>query len=412
MSNESVGATPPAPSGDVKVEGSGNLTQASAAAGLFAKAAAAQAAAAKAETQSDKPAPSVTEEIAPEKSEETTPAPVTEAPAASVEPEEEAEAEAAQPAAKEEAEPEEDSVPSQSISELTPEMEAILGRRVAKEVKKTKAMREAMEAKVAELEAKLAAKAETTLPEPAATEPTPPPVAPSIIPGPQPLGNYNDLASLGTLQQQAKSAVRWAEETLDTPKAWKTRVDVDPDTGDETSVRVTKNGAETYTEAQVKAIIRDAKITLEDHIPARAHFVNARQRAQQLAREEFPFLADKKSPEYQQAQQMLRDPRLQAWPDAEYIVGMQIRGMKAIEADKAAKKAAEAPKPKAKAPAIKPSSDQSVVSSTSVVARIPAGTANKNALVAEQQKLKQKGGITTAEAIASLQNRERIRNSR
>lgn len=397
MPTESTEATSPASSGDAKKEGSGNLTQGQAAARLFAN---------QAETAPTAPPQSATEETTPGKPEETPAAPVAEAPAASVETEIDDDANAVETSAPAEPEIEADSVPSHTTSTFTPEQQKIFDKRLGKEIGKRTALETkiaAMEARQAELEAKLIEPAAAT-PDPVATPPVP-------ITGPQPLSDLNDLASLGALQQQAKSAVRWAEETLDTPKAWKTRIDTDPDTGEETSVRVTANGDKTFTEAEVKGIMRNAKLTLEDKIPQRAQFVQMRDRAQTAARKEFPFLTDKKSPEYQQAQQMLRDPWVQMRADAEWIVGMQLRGMKALEADRAAAKAAVDPKPKPKA-AAKPSSDQSAVSSTATTARVPITTSAKQALVAEQQKLSKKGGISTAEAIASLQNRERIRNSR
>lgn len=401
---DSTEATSPAATGDAKpaasaVEksGSGNLTTGQAAARLQASA--------QLFADAAKPSPAAAEETAPETPAEAgEPAPTNsaaEAPAASVartgddaEPEE-SEAEATG---------ETDPVPSQSTSKFTPEQQRIFDKRVGKEMGK----RQAAEARLQETEARLKElEGRAIAPAPPAT--TTPPVPFS---GPSPLAQYNDLASLGQLQLQAKEAVRWADQVLDTPRAWKTKTETDPDSGEENSYKVTQIGDKVYTEAEVKGIMRRAKVTLEDDIPARVQYVNVRSQALSAAHQEFPFLTDKSSPDYHRAQQILRDPRLSSFPDAEWIVGMQIEGERATAARKAAAKTAAESKGKPKAAAPKPASDQTAVSSANTAARVPVATGVKAALAAEQKKLSMKGGITTAEAIASLTNRERLRNSR
>lgn len=410
MPDEAVSVTSPTTTGDAQRKGSDNLTQHAAAARLFASAEAVKASG-PAETTPQKAADSATVEIAPEKSDKTPDAPVAEVEATSVASEDNETVNAVEDSAPTETEAEDETVPSQSTSQFTPEQQKIFDRRLGKEIGK----RTELSAKLAEAEAKLAelsakldgATASATTPETASLA-----SVPAIATGPQPLANYNDLAALTALQQQAKGAARWAEETLDNPRAWRTKTETDPDTGEEITVRVTPNGDKMFTEAQVKGIMRNAKVTLEDHIPMRAQFVQIRDKAHKAAIAEFPFLADKKSAEYQQAQAMLRDPWVQMRADAEWIVGMQIRGMKALEADKAAAKAASETKPKPKVPPAKPSSDQSAVSSAPAATRVPAASAARSALAAQQAKLRQKGGITAAEAAASLQNGERLRNTR
>lgn len=380
---------------DVK-QGSGNLTQGQAAAKLFAT---------EAKTETAKPPQTAPGKTAPEKSDiEETPledAPDAEVEAPSVEPEPEEEpgnaVDTSAPPEKTEDEADPD-VHSHSTS-FTPEQQKIFDKRLGKEIGK----RSALETKLAEAEAKLTEKEAAR-----ANAPVPPIQS---VPSNQPLGDIHDMAALGAHQAKARQAVRWADETLDSPKSWKTRVDTDPETGEETSVRVTYIGDKAYTESEVKGIMRNAKVTLEDEIPQRANWINARTHASQAAHQEFPFLVDKKSPEYAQAQQMLRDPWLQMRPDAEWIAGVQVRGLSAMSAAKAAAKAAEG-KPKVKAPAAKPSSDQAAVSSTAAPARAPLQSGQRAALAAENARMKAKGGVTQAEAVASLMNRERIRNSR
>ncbi len=414
---DSVVAQSPAQTGDGKParadekSGSGNLTQGQAAARLFA---------AQAETTQSKATQTATEETAPGKPEETN-APVAEAANTAVAAEDddiaEAKADEAAKTAETTAEPEAESeaeadseVPSHSTSAFTPEQQKIFDERVKKRLGKEAAKREAIEAKLAAAEAKLAAAEAGGRATPGDAAQAAAPVQPAPLTGPQPLAQYEDLASLGKLQSQAKEAVRWAEQILDTPRAWKTKTDTDPDTGEETSYRVTTIGDQTYTEQGVKGIMRQAKLTLEDHIPARAQFVSAKQQATQAAIQEFPFLADKSSAEYQQAQAMLRDPWLQQRPDALWIVGVQIEGMKAHEARKT--KTVADTKPKPKTTVSRPSNDQAAVSSATTTTRVPVQTGVRQAMAAEEAKLRSKGGITTAEAAASLQARERFRNSR
>ena len=399
-------ASSPAVNGDGSGNdgGSGNLSTAQAAAKLFAAASTA------AEATQQKPSADATEENAPEKSEETQDPPVAEAPAASVEAQltsiDDADDDLpAEPKEKVEPDPE---VLSQQTFQLPKEAQEILNRRIAKEVAKSKTLRETLEAKVQAAE-KRAADSEAKASTPAlAPAPQPTPITPGI-PADHPAAKANDMQSLNALQKQAKMALRWAEETLDSPKAWKTRIDTDPDTGEETAVRVTPIGDEQYTEAQIKGLMRNARLSIEDHIPARAQFLNARQQAMQMAQQRHPFLSDKQSPDYQRAQAILQDPWMQQRTDAEWLAGVLVRGMKDLEREEAGKADS---KSKVRAPAQKPGSDQTASPSVTGTARVPVHTGNRQALASEEAKLRTKGGITTAEAIASLQNRERFRNSR
>jgi len=385
--------------GDAK-KGEGNLTMGQAAAQLFAKAE---------KDAAQKPDHQAAEEKAPE-SDSTppeTPSAAEASPASESAPAEEtASAETTEASAETNADA--DTVHSQK-SQFTPEQQEIFNKRLGKEVAKTKAIEAKMAeaaARLAELEAKLNQSAAAAAPEAPATP------APVVVLGNQPLAEHNDFASLQKLHQSAKEAVRFVEETLDSPKAWKTQTITDPDTGEETTVKFTTIGKETYTEADLKASARRAKITLEDHIPARAQFLTARTAAQEIAFKEFPFLKDKSSPEYQMAEAARRDPAnaaILAQPNADWIIGVQIEGMKAI---KARKEAAQAPAPKPKPPAAKPANDQTVVSTSAASIRQPAGGADRQALVNERMRLSKKGGISSEDAVKFLQQSELLRKSR
>ncbi|MFZ9959961.1 MAG: hypothetical protein ACO3GP_06180, partial [Candidatus Limnocylindrus sp.] len=160
----------------------------------------------------------------------------------------------------------------------------------------------------------------------------------------------------------------------------------------------------------LNTIIINAEKTLEDDIPARTQFLQQRNQAQQLAYEKFPFLKDKSTPEYVAAQQAyLQMPWLKNLPNAEWIIGVQIEGLKALQAKEKGKA-----KP-TKAPVIassKPPSSQTVATSGSSESRVPASTKSATQVEALRQHLSKKGGVTTNEAVQFLLAREAAKQTR
>lgn len=385
-------ATSPAKTGDATQNtGSDGLTLGQAAARLFAsaeKAAAQQLPeTAAVETTTEQSAPPETKAAA-------------EAEVASVETDPEAPITTEETTAENETGGEGDEVLSPTT--LDDKLKAKIQKRIDKEVGK----RKVLEARLAEMEAKLNTQTPSPDQQTQAQATTP------IVLGNQALAHVQDTGTLHQLEKQAKDAIRWAEQTLDTPKSWKTSTQVDPVTGEESVVKTTMIGDKAYDEAAIKAIMRTARVTLEDEIPERRQFLVQRDQMRDWARKEHPFLNDKSSPEYQQAQAMLRDPWIQMRPDAEWIVATQIEGIKALEAKKvAAKKTAEQP-PKPKAPVQKPAGDQTAVSATTAATRVSADAGQRLAMKAEREKLMAKGGVTAAEAAGFLERNQRTRNSR
>jgi len=397
MPTENIEATSPAAkTGDATVKGSGNIATGQAAVLLMASA----------EKASKQPPRQAAEDTAPEviapdlTLDET---PTAEAPAAS---EETAPAEEATPTAEtteaedKATEEEADSVPSQTIS-FTPEQQKLLNKRIGKEVAKTKAIEAKMAeqaAKLAELEAKIAAP--VTPQAPVVVAPTPN----------MPLGDVMDIAKLGEIQNTAKEAARYIEDVLDDAGQWQTMTD--PKDEDK-QIRVHKIGEALFTELDLKRKLREARRTLEDHIPQRAQFIAAKQQITKQAHERFPFLTDKQSAEYQMAEQGRRNPQyaaLMAMPNAEWILGVLVKGAKAVEAEDAAK-AAPAKKP---APVVKPkpAADQTAVSASGAAARAPIGSAERQQIAAESAKLSAKGGITSDDAVGLLLKSSQLRKSR
>ena len=293
----------------------------------------------------------------------------------------EATAESAEPSQQAETPEGEADVPSQDDSTEDAKTEKKIEKRIGKEIAK----RRALEAQVAELQAQLTQKA--SQPEQAA-QPAPTQPLPSNVP----LAQIEDFQSLQTLRDQAKEAKRFAQEQLD-------RDDFEP-------VRV---GDTVLGRPELKAILRNAEKTLDDDIPARAQFLTQKQEAQKLAHQMFPYLKNKETPEYVLAQQALSQmPWMKNLPNADWIIGVQIEGLKALEAKQKAKPESK-PKP---AMSSKPPASQSVVSSAGGDVRTPSAAKTANQLEALRMQLSKKGGVTANEAAAFLLAREKAKLNR
>ena len=285
-------------------------------------------------------------------------------------------AEVESPEAQAEEQPTED-VPSQDISD---DLKKKIDKRIGKEVAK----RKALEAQLNELKLQMQSAQQQQ-----------PQTTPSVVPLPQgapPLAQIESPSDLAALQQQAKDAKRFAQEQLD-------RDDFEP-------VRV---GDTVLDRRALKTIIRNAEKTLEDEIPQRAQFLQQRQQAQQIAFEKFPFLKDKSSPEYVQAQQAyMQMPWLKNLPNSDWIIGVQIEGLKALQAkDKKAGKPAKPSTPFS----TKPPSGQSVVSSSGD-ARTPSGQRAAQTLEAMRQQMSKSGGVSANQAAQFLLARELAKQNR
>ncbi len=259
----------------------------------------------------------------------------------------EATAESAEPSQQAETPEGEADVPSQDDSTEDAKTEKKIEKRIGKEIAK----RRALEAQVAELQAQLTQKASQSE-QPAQPAPAQP------LPSNVPLAQIEDFQSLQTLRDQAKEAKRFAQEQLD-------RDDFEP-------VRV---GDTVLGKAELKAILRNAEKTLDDDIPARAQFLTQKGEAQKLAHQMFPYLKDKQAPEYVLAQQALSQmPWMRNLPNADWIIGVQIEGLKALEAKQKAKPESK-PKP---AMSTKPPAGQAVVSSAGGDVRTPSAAKTAN----------------------------------
>lgn len=389
MSSENTQASSPAPTGDALKSGSENISMGTAAVMMLASAS----------KPSTPPAHKASEDTSTE-TQETPTARAEQAPELTATTEETPAPETTE-VAPETPTLEADPVHSQTHS-FTPEQQEIFNRRLRKELAKTSAMQSQMEetkAKLSEMEAKLNSQQ---------AAPPPPPPVPSNVP----LSGFNDQASLADLKKTAKDALRYVEEVLEDPSRWNTSTVVDPVTGDERDVTYHNIGDVSYTKADLISQRRQARATLEDHIPKREQFIATRVESTRQAHIQFPFLADTSSPEYKVAEAARKNPALasiMSMPQAEYILGVQIRGLRALAEDAAA----AAAKTKPKAPASKPASDQVVVSSGSAsAARQPAASGERGKLATEMAKMGSKGGINSVDAQSLLLRHEQLRKFR
>ena len=293
----------------------------------------------------------------------------------------EATAESAEPSQEAETPEGEADVPSQDI---TPELQKKIDKRIGKEVAK----RKALESRLAQLEAQIGEQTSSQSAEQPAQK-----AAPAQMPANVPLAQIDDFQSLSSLQQQAKEAKRFAQDQLD-------RDDFEP-------IQI---GDTVLGRSELKAILRNAEKTLDDDIPARSQFLTQKQQSQQVAHQMFPYLKDKSAPEYVLAQQALSQmPWMKNLPNADWIIGVQIEGLRSLDAKQKAAKTDNKPKT---AMSNRPPSSQSVVSSNGGDVRMPSAAKSANQIEAMRSQLSKKGGVTANEAAAFLLAKEKAKFNR
>lgn len=271
---------------------------------------------------------------------------------------------------------------------LTPEERATVVKRIGKAVaKQRKAERDAAELKLqlAELQQKV-------------TQPAAAPIEqPAIVPlpvGAPPLANITTVEGLVKLQSEAKEAVRFAEDALEV---------------------IRDGGAPPpgWDKPTIREVMKNAKLTLEDQIPARAKFLMDQQKAQAEAHTRFPWMKDRAAPEYAQAQAIYnRHPYLRNIPEGDLHVALLIKGMNATLAEEAAAKAAAA-KPKGQVAAKpKPTGGQSTITSDASAPRVSSSVVAKAQSSAERENLSKQGGVTAKGFASFLAKQETLRNQR
>lgn len=148
---------------------------------------------------------------------------------------------------------------------------------------------------------------------------------------------YANLSSMEEVQkelEQAKQIRRWCE--------------MNPDG----AVVTNSKGEEVeYTAEEVRNIKIKALDAMEEHLPARARYLQNYQQMEQVATKEYPWWKDRSAQERQIAEAFIKTfPEIQRFPDYKMVLGDYIRGVKAREsASKKAtpQKAPIVPKPSA-----------------------------------------------------------------
>lgn len=244
-----------------------------------------------------------------------------------------------------------------------------VNKRIGKEVAKTKEAQE----KIAQYEAQLAQLTQQ-IEQIKAAPPTVDPV------GEVPLADLNDIQSLISKQQEAKQALSFAEERLE---------DGVPEEGVEIEGKV-------YTRADFLTIKRNARRVLDDQIPKRHQFLQAKEAASKQAAQLFPWWSNKESEEHKIVQAQLQSaPWAKKLPNIDVIIGLIAEGTKAVNARLSQSQT------KAKAPL-----DQvTTTTNTKGNTRMDAETLVKKGYDREFKELGKRGNLSQAELAKMLAKR-------
>ena len=131
-----------------------------------------------------------------------------------------------------------------------------------------------------------------------------------------PHSNLNTIAEIEAEIAQARSVRNWAEENADG------------------FTHTNEKGEEEYYDpAKVRQIKVNAMRALEEGLPKRLQYIQARDQIDQIAAKEYPWWQDKAAKERQIAEQFLKTfPAIKKFPDYKMVIGDYIRGVKAREA--------------------------------------------------------------------------------
>lgn len=131
-----------------------------------------------------------------------------------------------------------------------------------------------------------------------------------------PYSNLKTLEEVNREAEQAKQIRRWCE--------------MNPDGATVTGA----NGEEIdYSAEEVRRIKIKALDALEEHLPARAKYIENYSQIEQVATKEYPWWKDRSSNERQIAESFLKHfPEITRFPDYKMVLGDYIRGVKSREA--------------------------------------------------------------------------------
>lgn len=179
-----------------------------------------------------------------------------------------------------------------------------VSRGVQKRIDKLTAKRKEAEAEIAKLKEEVEALKSAT---PARREPE--------VDG-EPFSNLNTLAEIEAEIAQARAVRNWAEANADG------------------YTETNDKGEEIYYDpAKIRQIKVNAMKALEEGLPKRYQYVQARDQIDQIATKEYPWWKDKTAKERQIAEQFISAfPSIKKFPDYKMVIGDYIRGVRAREA--------------------------------------------------------------------------------
>lgn len=143
-----------------------------------------------------------------------------------------------------------------------------------------------------------------------------------------PYSTLNTIAEIEAEIAQARSVRNWAEENA------------------EGFTHTNEKGEEEYYDpAKIRQIKVNAMRALEEGLPKRLQYIQARDQIETIASKEYPWWKDTSSKERQIAEQFLKTfPQIKKFPDYKMVIGDYIRGVRARES------AVRGQKPVVKAP--------------------------------------------------------------
>jgi len=203
-----------------------------------------------------------------------------------------------------EQDPIEDSEETEETKSEEEEIERGLPKGVKKRIDKLSAKRREAEAEVERLRQEVERLSQE------ATKPAQTPTADN------PYANLSTLEDVSREAEQAKQIRRWCE--------------LNPDG----AVVTNKDGSESeYSAEEVRNIKIKALDALEEHLPARAKYLQNFMQMEQVAAKEYPWWKDKSAKERQIAESFIKHfPEIQKFHDYKMVVGDYIRGVNAREA--------------------------------------------------------------------------------
>lgn len=130
-----------------------------------------------------------------------------------------------------------------------------------------------------------------------------------------PHSNLDSVAEIEAEIAQARNVRNWAEANA------------------EGFTQTNEDGTETYYDpAQIRQIKVNAMKALEESLPQRYQYIQARDSIDPVANKEYPWWKDKSSAERQIAEKFLNAfPQIKKFPDYKMVIGDYIRGVKARE---------------------------------------------------------------------------------